>query len=291
MQINCKLCPKKCNSIRTADSNIGGFCNMPLEPVIARAALHFGEEPFISGKNGSGTVFFSGCNLRCVYCQNLDISHNNRGEIISFKRLAEIFYELEQSGANNINLVNPSHQIFAIKEALKIYKPKIPLVYNSSGYDNAENITDLFDIYLMDFKYINGEKSLRYSNVADYPNVAVKAIKKAYGIHPQAVFDNNGIMQKGLIIRHLVLPMATNQTIKILDWVKDNAPNAYLSLMSQYTPMGDLSGTQEINRKITRREYEKVLNYCCNINLNNVFIQELNSTGNEFIPNFDGTGV
>ena len=291
MQKPCSSCPRNCLANRTEDKNIGGYCNMPLNPKVALASLHFGEEPPISGKNGSGTVFFSGCNLRCVYCQNHSISHLGEGKIITTTRLAEIFRELEKQGAHNINLVNPSHYVDAIKAALKIYRPNIPIVYNSSGYDDISCFDDdIFDIYLLDLKYISSEKSLRYSGCENYFDIASAAIKKAYRLKPNATFEN-GIMKSGVIIRHLILPLSTAEAIKTIDFVKENTPNAYLSLMAQYVPCGDLSKTPEIDRKITKREYEKVVDYAFKCNLSKLFLQERNSAVKDFIPIFDCSGV
>lgn len=288
MQILCNDCPRKCGAVRSEYENIGGFCQMPLYPKIARADLHFWEEPCISGPKGSGTIFFSGCSLKCVYCQNYEISHKNNGKVITPKELAEIFAQLENKGAHNINFVNPTHYIWAIKEALKIYKPNIPLVYNSSGYDLLSTINEnIFDIYLFDLKYISATASQKYSLAKNYFEVASKAISCAYDLVGEARFDKEGIMQKGIIVRHLVLPLATNEAIKICDWVVKNLPNAYLSIMSQYTPCGNLEKFPEINRKITNREYEKVVNHLVEIGAENVFVQDRESSSKDFIPDFN----
>lgn len=260
---------------------------MPLYPKIARANLHFWEEPCISGQKGSGTIFFSGCSLRCVYCQNYEISHNGKGRVITPNELAEIFRELEQKGAHNINFVNPTHYIWAIKEALKIYKPKIPLVFNSGGYDLEETINeDIFDIYLFDLKYVSDEKSLKYSAAADYFDFASKAVLAAYKLKGGPVFKN-GIMQSGVIVRHLVLPMNTNNAIDVINWVNDNIPKVYFSLMSQYIPCGEAENYSEINRRITQREYDKVVDYICGKNMPNVYIQSRGSAKKYYIPEFD----
>ena len=265
---------------------------MPLFPVVARASLHFGEEPCISGTCGSGTIFFSGCSLSCVYCQNEIISHKRNGIKITPKRLAEIMRELEEQGAHNINFVNPTHFIWAIKEALSIYKPGIPLVYNSGGYDLPEIISEnIFDIYLLDLKYVSSEKSLKYSNAENYFEYASKSIKAAYKLCSKPVLRSDGIMQKGLIIRHLVLPLATKEAIRVIDWVKDNTPDAYFSIMSQYTPMAKAKEYKEINRKITKREYEKVLSYVIEKDLKNVYIQQKDSASEIYVPDFNGSGV
>ena len=291
MKILCNACPRRCNAERTENTG-SGYCGMPLFPVIALADLHFGEEPCISGEKGSGTVFFSGCSLNCVFCQNEIISHKKQGIMVTPERLAEIFKELEEKGSNNINLVNPTHFIWAIKEALKIYRPKIPLVYNSGGYDDQNVIKEnVFDVYLMDLKYVSSEKSLKYSGAADYFEVASKSIKAALEVAGTPVLNGEGIMQSGVIIRHLVLPLATKEAIKVIDWVKENAKDAYLSIMSQYVPLARACEFPEINRRITKREYEKVLSYALDSGLENVYVQELISANETYIPIFDGKGV
>ncbi|MGI6279141.1 MAG: radical SAM protein [Acutalibacteraceae bacterium] len=266
---------------------------MPLLPRVARAALHFWEEPVISGKNGSGTIFFSGCSLSCIYCQNFEVSRGIAGKEITVNRLAKIFSELEQKGAHNINLVTPTHYALAIKEALDIYRPKIPICYNSGGYESTQTLKMLegyIDIFLLDFKYLSENKAKEYSNAPDYPNIAKAAILECYRQQPECVIED-GIMKKGLIVRHLVLPLSTNDAIGIFDWVKDNAPNAFFSLMSQYLPFGDAKNHPVLNRKITKREYEKVLNHICDFNFSNVFIQERGSADEQFIPPFNLCGV
>ncbi len=260
---------------------------MPDNPKIARVGLHYWEEPCISGQNGSGTIFFSGCNLKCVYCQNYEISHKDRGRLITPDALAEQFYILEKQGAHNINFVNPTHYFSAIKQALSIYKPKIPLVYNSGGYDLEENINqDIFDIYLMDLKYISSDNSQKYSGSPNYFAVASGAIRAAYRLKGKPILEN-GIMQSGLIVRHLCLPLATRQAMGVIDWFCDNTPNAYLSVMSQYIPVGDASRYPEINRKITKREYEKVLNHLYIRDVKNVYVQDFESADTEYIPEFN----
>ena len=289
----CNLCPRKCSAERTDEQNIKGICKMPLLPRVARATLHFWEEPCISGTNGSGTVFFSGCPLKCVFCQNFSLSKDGFGEIVSVERLAEIFRELEQKGANNINLVTPTHYVHAIIKALEIYKPNIPIVYNSGGYDSVEALKALenyIDIYLLDLKYMSSERAKRYSLAYDYPTVSKNAILEAYRQKSTPVIEN-GIMKSGVIVRHLILPQGTNDAINVFNWVKDNLPNAYFSIMSQYVPCGNLEKYPEINRKITRREYEKVLNHICSTDFNNCYFQELSSSSKDYIPDFDLTGI
>ena len=288
--MKCNLCPRKCNVLR---DNLKGFCKMPLLPKVARADLHLWEEPIISGDKGSGTVFFSGCSLRCIYCQNYEVSRGNIGKEITVSRLAEIFKELEEQGAHNINLVSPTHYVHAIIEALKIYRPKIPIVYNSSGYESTQTLKlleDYVDIYLIDFKYTDSAKAKEYSLAPDYPEVVKSAISECYRQKPECVIKD-GIMQKGVIIRHLVLPQNTKTAIEVFDWVREKTPNAYFSLMSQYLPFGDALNHKVLGRKITRREYEKVVNYICEFNFPNVFIQERESSSEKFIPLFDLKGV
>lgn len=291
--MKCNLCPRRCNAERNEQNNIGGYCKSPLLPRVARAALHFWEEPIISGENGSGTIFFSGCSLGCVYCQNYGISHNNEGKTITPERLADIFRELEEKGAHNINLVNPTHYVLAIKKALNIYRPNIPIVYNSSGYESEETLNiakEFTDIYLLDFKYISPDRSQKYSGAYDYPEFAKNTIIKCVEHQPENVIDN-GIMKKGVIVRHLILPQATREAVLVFDWVKNNAPNCFFSLMSQYVPYGKAGEYNEINRKITKREYEKVLNYIMDSSFENIFIQELSSGDEKYIPDFDLTGI
>jgi putative pyruvate formate lyase activating enzyme len=261
---------------------------MPLQPVVARADLHFWEEPAISGTNGSGTVFFGGCSLRCIYCQNYEVSRGRVGERVSVSRLAEIFKELEEKGAHNINLVTPTHYVNAIIGALNIYKPKIPIVYNTGGYETVETLKlleEYVDIYLIDFKYTDSIKAGEYSLAPDYPFVAKKAITECYRQQPHCIIEN-GIMKKGVIVRHLVLPQNTKTAMEVFDWVRGNTPNAYFSLMSQYTPFGDALNHKILSRKITKREYEKTVNYICEFDFDNVYIQDLTSSSKKFIPDF-----
>lgn len=266
---------------------------MPDMPLVARAALHFGEEPPISGVNGSGTVFFSGCSLHCVFCQNSAISSENKGKKISVRELADIFKRLENDGANNINLVTPTHFVDSILSALEIYKPKIPIVYNTSGYENVytlKRLRDYVDIFLIDFKYIDGKKSMLYSNVPYYPEICKAALTECYAMQPECMFKD-GIMQKGIIVRHLLMPQSTGDAIAIFDWVRTHTPNVYFSLMSQYLPLYKAADMPVINRKITRREYNKVVDYISDSGFENCYIQELESANEKFIPDFDFTGI
>lgn len=285
----CSICPRHCNVDRSVNL---GFCQSPDNFRVARAALHFWEEPCISGKEGSGTVFFSGCNLKCVFCQNNEISAENKGVEISDDKLIYIFENLVSQGANNINLVNPTHYAKRLAKVLGRWKSPVPIVYNSSGYEEVETLKmldGLIDIYLPDLKYIRAEKAMRYSKAADYFEKASAALLEMRR-QVEDKFDGN-IMKSGMIIRHLILPQNTNSSIAVLDFIKSNFPNTFVSLMAQYTPCGDLSEFPEINRKITKREYEKVVNYALDNSFDKLFIQELSSADKSFIPKFDFTGV
>lgn len=285
----CSICPRHCNVDRSVNL---GFCQSPDNFRVARAALHFWEEPCISGKEGSGTVFFSGCNLKCVFCQNNEISAENKGVEISDDKLISIFENLISQGANNINLVNPTHYAKRLAKVLSRWKSPVPIVYNSSGYEEVETfkaLDGLIDIYLPDLKYIRAEKAMRYSKAADYFEKASAALLEMRR-QVEDKFDGD-IMKSGMIIRHLILPQNTNSSIAVLDFIKSNFPNTFVSLMAQYTPCGDLSEFPEINRKITKREYEKVVNYAFDNSFDKLFIQELSSADKSFIPKFDFTGV
>lgn len=288
--MNCNICPRKCNAQR---ERAQGFCRAPERFKLARAALHFWEEPCISGKNGSGAVFFSGCNLKCVYCQNYEISIGDKGTQISDERLIEIFEELIDEGAQNINLVNPTHYATRLAEVLSKWKCPVPIVYNSSGYESVETLkllNGIVDIYLPDFKYIRSEKAQRYSRAMDYPNAVKAALKEMRRQQPEDIFEN-GMMKKGMIIRHLILPQNTNSSLEIIDYIKEHFENTYLSLMAQYVPCGRLEQFPELQRKITKREHEKVVNYACQKGLQRVFVQELGSADKMYIPPFDLNGV
>ena len=287
----CNQCPRKCNIDR---ENALGYCKSPGAFRVARAALHFWEEPCISGKNGSGTVFFSGCNLGCVYCQNGEISKDNKGVEVSGERLIEIFERLISQGAENINLVTPTHYALQLAELLKKWRSPVVIVYNSSGYESVETLKALegiVDIYLVDFKYIDPEKAKKYSNAEDYPEKAKAALAEMFRQVPKDEFDERGMMKKGVIIRHLVLPSNTNQSLKTLDYLAENCKERYISLMAQYVPCGELESFPEINRRITKREYDKVADYALNAGFENVFTQDLSSSEKKFIPTFDFSGI
>lgn len=288
----CNSCPRQCNIDR--DKKLG-VCGVPAEYKIARAALHFWEEPCISGDRGSGTVFFSGCSLKCVYCQNYEISKNAFGKTVSEDRLIEIFKELEAQGAHNINLVNPTHYSLQLFETLTKYKPTVPVVWNTGGYDSVETLKKgegLVDIYLTDIKYVSDSVSKKYSGAEDYFSVVSEAVLEMQNQVKENIFESNGIMQKGLIVRHLVLPGNVSQAIKVMDWVKANLPeDTVVSLMSQYTPCGKTVEYPIINRTLSEREYDIVLNHAEKLDLENVFIQERDSSSTDFIPDFDLSGI
>lgn len=287
----CNQCPRRCNVDR---ENALGYCKAPNAYKLARASLHFWEEPCISGKSGSGAVFFSGCNLGCVFCQNYEISHKCKGVEVSEERLIRIFEHLVDEGANNINLVNPTHYAVQLAHTLKKYKPPVPVVYNTSGYDSVDTLKlldGLVDIYLPDFKYIRNDKALRYSRAEDYPQFAMAALMEMKRQVGNDVFDENGIMKRGMIIRHLVLPGNTNSAIQALDYLAENFGDTYISVMAQYVPCTDLSEYKEINRKITKREYDKVVDHILELGLEKVFLQKLESATEDYIPDFDLSGV
>ena len=287
----CSACPRKCN----IDRNIKvGVCGVGEMPRVAKAYLHKWEEPVISGKNGSGTVFFSGCNLKCEYCQNYKISHNNYGKYITYEKLAEIFKNLEDAGASNINLVSPSHYVHAIKLALDIYRPQIPIVYNTSGYDSLENLEILknyIDIYLVDFKYFNPMLAQNLSKAGDYPEVAKQVILKMREYKPKEEFDANGMLKSGVVIRHLVLPNHTDDSIEILKWIKENIDNPFVSLMSQYTPCYHAKFIEGMNRPLKPIEYKVVEQTMVDLGMTTGFSQELSSANDCYTPIFDCEGV
>lgn len=285
----CNLCPRKCGAVRTAHSG-NGFCKMGELPVVARVAPHYGEEPCISGTKGSGTVFFSGCTMRCVYCQNYEISNEDGGRTITPERLAECYKELEDKGVHNINLVTADHFAHAVVKSLEIYKPRIPIVYNCSGYTSPKTLSmldGLVDIYLPDFKYADDFLAVKYSSAPNYVNTAVAAIHEMTFQVGLPQFDDDGIMKKGVIVRHLILPAHTKNSLEVLDIVKRRfGDQVLLSLMCQYIPMGKVSDSEfsRINRKITRREYDKVKLEMMRLGIDG-FTQELSSADESYVPN------
>lgn len=291
----CNLCPRKCNTQRKALTDSGkGFCNMGENPVVARAALHFWEEPPISGTNGSGTVFFSGCNLKCVFCQNENISSGGFGKEITIERLREVYFDLIKQGAHNINLVTGTHFINAIAKSLEEPLP-IPVVYNCGGYESVNSLKLLenkVQIYLPDLKYANNDLAIKYSDAPDYFEIATNAIKEMYRQVEKCEFDDNGIMTKGVIIRHLILPNNLENTKRIIDWVKEyfNDGEVLFSLMSQFTP-NKTCKIPELSRRLTQEEYDEIEEYLFRSGIEDGFMQELSSAKEEYIPPFNLEGV
>lgn len=294
----CYDCPRRCAVDRPDQMGTQGkmgFCRMPLQPVIARAALHFGEEPCISGSRGSGTVFFSGCSLRCVFCQNEEISAKNKGEAVSVGRLREIYLELAEQGAHNINLVSPTHFVRAIAASLET-PPPVPVVYNCGGYESVESLRLLegkVQVYLPDLKYSDPQPALRYSGAADYVQVAHEAIDEMVRQTGPYRLDEQGMLVSGVLIRHLVLPGQVENTKGVIDWVADHFPpgTVLFSLMSQYVPCGRAANFPEINRPLRQKEYDTVEQYLFDKGIEDGFLQELSSADKGFIPAFDLTGV
>ncbi len=281
----CTTCPNACKVDR--DRTVGG-CGVKNDIIIAKYYLHPYEEPPVSGTNGSGCVFFAGCSLKCAFCQNYELSHNARGKVFSVEELADIFKKLEQGGAHNINLVNPTHYSVQIVEALKIYKPNIPIVWNTHGYETIETlkIVDPYvDVYLTDLKYFSPSRSYRYAKKSDYFEVAKKAVK--FMLESKKPIFEDGLMKQGVIVRHLILPQNVDDSARILDFLKDVIGDNYLSLMSQYTPYGDLTGLPELKRKITAREYRAVLDKAISLGFKNIFLQDESSAKEDFIPTWD----
>ena len=293
---NCMLCPRRCNVDR-ADGKTGA-CGVDSNIKVARAALHYWEEPCISGKNGSGAVFFSGCSLHCVFCQNRDISDGRVGKEISRQRLSDIFFELKEKGANNINLVTPGQYIPDIVWAVENARAEgfdLPIIYNTSGYENVESLKMLegiVDIYLPDFKYMDSTLAKKYSKAVDYPAVAKKAVAEMVRQQPDAVFDGQtGLIKKGVIVRQLLLPGHVKDAKDILKFLYESYGNhIYISMMSQFTPFG-LEEYPEINRRVTKREYERYIDYAIALGVENAFIQEGDVAEESFIPEFDCEGV
>lgn len=284
--MNCNLCPNKCNIDR--DNFVGG-CGVKRDIVIAKYYLHPYEEPVISGTKGSGCVFFGGCSLKCAFCQNYELSHNARGKVFSVNELAEIFRKLELDGAHNINLVNPTHYSDKIIEALNIYKPNIPIVWNTHGYERLETLkaVDCYvDVYLPDLKYFKPSRSKRYAKKEDYFSVASKAVEFMLRSKTEPVIEN-GILKRGVVVRHLILPQNIDESLEILEFLSDKIGDNYLSVMSQYTPYGNLEGLPELKRKITAREYARVLDKAQSLGFKNLFLQDESSSGEEFIPSWD----
>jgi putative pyruvate formate lyase activating enzyme len=290
----CRLCPRECG-VKREEEKGAGICQSGTLARVARAGLHFWEEPCISGKRGSGTVFFSGCPLRCVYCQNYNISQENYGLTVKAEDLAQIFTHLQQLGAHNLNLVTPTHFALAIIRALQMSSLTIPVVYNTSSYEKLETL-DLLesytDIYLADIKYVSSDLSDRYSRCRDYFEIARRAIDKMMRQKGEALYNEDGMMERGVLLRHLILPKHTKESKKVIDYIcAQYGKHIPFSLMSQYTPNGRLSSFLEIDRKLTKREYAKVVDYALQKGMKNVRPQSLTSADETFIPVFDLTGT
>lgn len=292
----CTLCPRECKVNRLEGQK--GYCHESAQLVVGRAALHHWEEPCISGTQGSGAVFFSGCTMGCVFCQNYGLAHGEMGKEISIERLAEIFLELQEQGAHNINLVTPTHFTYQIIEAIQKARGKglkIPTVYNCSGYEKVETLKALegwIDVYLPDFKYVSEELALKYSRAPHYFEYASAALQEMVRQTGPAVFDEEGMIQKGVVVRHLLLPgklMDSKAVIKYL--IATYQDQIWISLMNQYTPLKQVSNDPELNRKVTRKAYNRLIDYAIELGLENGFVQEGETAEESFIPLFNGEGV
>lgn len=287
----CELCPHECKINR--HSGQIGRCKSKDTVKIALYSIHNFEEPCISGKKGSGTVFFSNCNLNCVFCQNYEISQQGKGKEVTIERLAEIFLEQQERNAQNINLVTPTSYVPQIIEAIKIARNEglnLPIVYNTNGYEKAQTLKLLegyIDIYLPDFKYSNDLLAKRLSKVDNYFDTTTTALKEMYRQTGNAIFDDNGIMKKGMIIRHLVLPNHILNSKRVLKWINDNMPNVYVSVMAQYFPTFEAKKFEDINRKLNKKEFQEIENYLYQLNLENGFIQELGEHEEEYVPKWE----
>lgn len=292
----CNLCPRKCN-INRLNGEVG-FCNSSKDVKVAKVSLHMWEEPCISGTQGSGTVFFSNCNLHCVFCQNHKISHESTGKAVSINRLSEIFLEQQKRGALNINLVTPTHYVPQIIEALKLAKNKglnIPILYNSNGYENIDTIKALrgfIDVYLPDLKYYKNKFAVKYSKAPNYFHMAREVITEMASQVGEAKFDSNGVIEKGVIIRHLMLPGLLFDSKKIIDFIYSTFNHSvYISLMNQYTPMHESTKYPEINKSLNPAHYDALIQYCLDLGITNCFIQENGASSTAFVPDFDLSGV
>ena len=292
----CRICPRNCNVNRLEGKK--GYCKANDKVKVALASIHKYEEPCISKINGSGTIFFSNCNLRCIYCQNHEISQEGIGKEITKNRLAKILLEQQERKVNNINLVTPTMYAYQIKEAIILARKKglhIPIIYNTNGYENIETIKMLngyIDVYLPDLKYYSNELSIKYSDAPNYFLVASKAIKEMYNQVGKVEFDENGIIKKGMIIRHLILPNHMQNTKNILKWIKENFKDDVLvSIMAQYFPTFKAKEDKKLNRKITLKEYKEIENYMYLIKLNNGYMQDLGKHEEEYVPQFDLSNI
>ena len=294
--MKCYLCPRNCGVDR--DHGELGFCRETNEIVAARAALHFWEEPCISGAAGSGTVFFAGCNLQCVFCQNASIARAETGKTISAERLADIFLELQEKHALNINLVTPTHFVLPIIEALKISTARgleIPVVYNTSAYEKVATLKRLegyVSVFLPDFKYLDADISRKYSNAADYPGIAKAALQEMFRQVGKPVFDGNGRMEKGMIVRHLMLPDCLADSKTVIKYLYETyGDDIFISIMNQYTPLPQVKRFPELDRRISEQEYDQLVDYAIALGVENAFIQDGDTAAESFIPDFDNEGV
>ena len=292
----CRLCPRSCGANRLHDAH--GFCGAGRYARVGLVSLHAWEEPCLTGEKGAGTVFFSGCNMRCAFCQNHEISRENFGIAVTEERLADIFLEQEERGAATLDLVTPTHFVPQISVALRFAKAQglsIPVVYNSSAYETIDTIdlmAGIVDIFLPDLKYMEEETALRYSAAPDYFQTASAAIRCMRAIAGTPIFDEAGRMTRGVLVRHLVLPGHRKESIRILDWLWQNfADTIYISIMNQYTPMGDLREVPELNRRLTTFEYESVLDHARTLGIENCYIQQGGTVSASFVPKFDGRWV
>lgn len=284
---NCQLCPNACGTDRTQKA---GACHAPMEPRICRAALHMWEEPIISGERGSGTIFFAGCSLSCVFCQNYEISHREIGRIYSREELINTMKSLEAEGAHNINFVNPTHYAHVLRDALEHYRPSVPVVYNSGGYDKADTLRELdglIDAYLPDLKYLTPETAKRYSGRQNYPEVACAALNEMFR-QVGKIEIKDGILQRGMIVRHLVLPGQSEEGVRVVEYLGNRFKDEiYISIMSQYTPHGESAHFPEINRRLKPIEYKRVVAAVRRMGLMNCYTQEMESGDAAYIPPFD----
>ena len=288
----CEICPRDCKVNRKDGKQ--GYCKCDDKIKIALVSTHYFEEPCISGKNGSGTIFFSNCNLNCIYCQNYDISQEGKGKEVSIERLAQIMLEQQERWVNNINLVTPTMYVYQIIEAIKIAKAnglKIPIIYNTNSYENVETIKALngfIDVYLPDLKYYSDEIAIKYSNAKDYFNIATAAIKEMYNQVGNVVLDDRGIIKRGIIIRHLILPNHIQNTKNVLKWIaNDLDKDVYVSIMAQYFPTYKAKNIKEINRKINLKEYKEIEDFVYLLGFKNGYMQDLGKHEEEFVPKFD----
>ncbi len=290
----CLLCPRNCAKNRMGGET--GFCGETDQIRIARAALHFWEEPFISGKNGSGAIFFTGCNLKCIYCQNAEIALSKHGMEVSVPRLADIMLALQEEGAHNINLVTASHVVPKVREALCLARKEgleIPVVYNSSAYESVETLRSLeglVDIYLPDFKYMDVKMAEQFSHAPDYPEVARRAIAEMFRQTKAVRHGSDGMLAGGVVVRHLLLPLGVRNAKAVMDELREAyGKDIYISIMNQFTPVREIPQYPQLNRKVTKREYEKVLSYILEQGMENVYFQDGETAKESFIPAFDLT--